>query len=334
MPLPLLFIGAAAATGLFGTTKTVKAITDNSKANTINRIANANVEDAKEMLEYQRQEVAFALEHLGEEKIHILQHNVMDFLDTFEKIKNVDFTESTGLEELKNLHIDQTTFSELKELGNFALTVAGGAAAGAVGGALTAFGAYSAAMALGTASTGTAIATLSGAAATNATLAFFGGGSLAAGGLGMAGGMMVLGGLVAGPALMVMGVINGAKAQAKLNQALENKAEADEIAEALRTASFQCSSIRRRTHMFYNLLAHLDSYFLPQIWKMQDIVANEGTDYRMYSKESKKAIAAVASTACSIKAVLDTPILTDEGKLTPESEEITSKVKQLIYTGA
>ena len=54
------------------------------------------------------------------------------------------------------------------------------------------------------ASTGTAIATLSGAAATNATLAFFGGGSLAAGGLGMAGGTAVLGGLVAGPALCVI----------------------------------------------------------------------------------------------------------------------------------
>ena len=45
------------------------------------------------------------------------------------------------------------------------------------------------------ASTGTSIASLSGAAATNATLAFFGGGSLAAGGLGMAGGTAVLGGL-------------------------------------------------------------------------------------------------------------------------------------------
>ena len=333
MPLPILFIGAAAATGLFGTGKTVKAITDNSKANEINQIANESVRNATEKLEGERKEVSFALESLGEEKLFILRNNVVDFLDTFEKIKNVDFTESSGLEELKNLHIDQSAFSELKELGNFALNVAGGATAGVVGGALTAFGAYSAAMALGTASTGTAIATLSGAAATNATLAFFGGGSLAAGGLGMAGGMMVLGGLVAGPALMVMGLITGAKSHEKLNNALENKAEADEITEALNTASMQCSSIRRRTYMFYNLLAHLDSYFLPLIWKMQDIVANEGTDYRMYSKESKKIIASAASTACSIKAVLDTPILSEDGSLTEESGEITQKIGQLIYSG-
>ena len=52
---------------------------------------------------------------------------------------------------------------------------------GLAGGALTALGAYGAASALATASTGTAIATLHGVAATNATLAWFGGGSLAAG---------------------------------------------------------------------------------------------------------------------------------------------------------
>lgn len=47
----------------------------------------------------------------------------------------------------------------------------------------------------GAASTGTAISTLSGAAATKATLAWFGGGSLAAGGFGVAGGGIVLAGI-------------------------------------------------------------------------------------------------------------------------------------------
>jgi len=45
----------------------------------------------------------------------------------------------------------------------------------------------------------------------------------------MAGGTMVLGGLIAGPALLVMGVIVGAKSQEKLEKALANKAQADEI---------------------------------------------------------------------------------------------------------
>ena len=147
----------------------------------------------------------------------------------------------------------------------------------------------------------------------------------------MAGGMMVLGGLVAGPALMVMGMITGAKSQEKLENALANKAQADELVESLNAASYQCSAIRRRTYMFYNLLAHMDSYFLPQIWKMQDIVATEGTDYRAYKPESKKCIAAAASTACTIKAILDTPILTQEGELTEASGKMIEEIGAKVY---
>lgn len=69
---------------------------------------------------------------------------------------------------------------------------------GMVGGSM-ALGAWAIVSAIGTASTGTAIGTLSGVAATNATLAWFGGGALAAGGAGMSGGMLVLGGIVAAP---------------------------------------------------------------------------------------------------------------------------------------
>lgn len=75
----------------------------------------------------------------------------------------------------------------------------GGAAGVAVGGA-AAYGAFTAAALFGTASTGAAISTLSGVAATNAALALLGGGTLAAGGAGMAGGILLLTGMVAAPA--------------------------------------------------------------------------------------------------------------------------------------
>lgn len=331
MPLPLLFIGIAAATGLAGAGKTVKAVVDNTNANKINTAANEGVDNARKRLEQQRGAVAQSLEKLGEEKLQILAGTVTSFVSAFEKIKNIDFTSSVGLEELEKLHIDQKDFEELKELGNFAIQVAGGVTAGAAGGVLTAIGAYGAAQTFAAASTGTAIASLSGAAATNATLAFFGGGSLAAGGLGMAGGMMVLGGLVAGPALLVMGLITGAKSQEKLDQALINKAQAEEIMEALHVASDQCSAIRRRAYLFYSLLAHLDTYLLPLVWQMEDIIAKEGTDYRTYSPESKKVIMAAASNAGSVKAVLDVPILTDDGSLTEQSGEIVDKIGKLLY---
>lgn len=70
-------------------------------------------------------------------------------------------------------------------------------------GGLAAVGSWVFVSLLGTASTGTAIATLSGAAAYNATLAWFGGGAIAAGGGGMAAGATTLGLIFAIPAIAI-----------------------------------------------------------------------------------------------------------------------------------
>lgn len=330
MPIPFLFIGAAAATGVFGVGKTIKAGIDNSNAKDINRSANNRIERAKEELDKARKSCGTSLEKLGEEKLYILNNSINQFIESFEILKNVDFTNSSGLDELNKMHMDQKIFTDLKEMGNFAASFMGGAAAGAAGGVMTAFGAYGAAMTFGAASTGTTIASLGGAAATNATLAFFGGGSLAVGGLGMAGGTAVLGGLVAGPALMVMGLITGAKASENLDNAYANSAKADEICEQLKTGTDQCIAIRRRSYMFYSLLSRLDSYFLPLVFRMEDIIAEEGVDYSAYCIDSKKTIASAASIAGTIKAVLDTAILTEAGELTEESGKVSKEMHEFV----
>ncbi len=327
MPLPLLFIGIGAVAGALGVGKSAKAVVDVNSANKLNKSATALIEDARDLLERQRLACGRSLEKLGEEKLFILNSSITQFLDGFTRIKNVEFANTEGLDELSRLHIDSKDFEELQELSSFAGAVAGGAAAGVAGGAITAFGAYGAAQTFAVASTGTAIATLHGAAATNATLAFFGGGSLATGGLGMAGGMVVLGGLVAGPALMAMGFVAGAAAKKNLEKAKINKAEALETAAQSEAASLQCEAIRRRTYAFYNLLARLDSYLLPLIYRMEDILKDEGDDYRQYRDESKKAIASCVSVAVAVKAVLDTPLLTEEGLLTSESEQTARKTE-------
>ncbi len=332
MPLPVLFIGigVAAATGGLGIGKGVKAGVDFHAAKDANQSANDLIEVSTARINAERLACGTALSNLGEEKLFVLNHTIDEFLETFTKIKNVDFENSEGLDELKKLHLDEHTFVELKTMVNFAGSLAGGAAAGTVGGALAAFGAYGAAQALACASTGTAIASLSGAAATNATLAFFGGGSLAAGGLGMAGGAVVLGGLVAGPALLVMGLVAGHAAKKELEQARTNLAEATQVAAQLDTASLQCETIRRRTYMFYHLLARLDAYFLPLIFQMEDVFQTEGDDYRSYSDDAKKVIASAASIAVSIKSVLDTPLLTDDGLLTEDSGKTVSGIEGFL----
>ncbi len=330
MPLPLLFIGIAAVTGAAGIGKTAKAGVDQHRAKELNNNSTERMEEAANRLEVLRCQCGASLETLGHEKVFILNGSIKQFLDLFTQIKNVDFRESVGLTELSKLHIDQKDFEELGEMQNFAASLAAGSVTGVAGGALAAFGAYNAAATLATASTGTAISALSGAAATNATLAFFGGGSLAAGGLGVSGGMAVLGGLVAGPALLVMGVFVGAKAGKNFENAKANAAVATETCEQLEIGAVQCIAIRRRSYMFYTLLARLDAYLLPLLYRMEDVIKTEGIDYSLYKPESKKVIASAASLAATIKSVLDTPILSDDGSLTDASAVLEGNLTRSI----
>ncbi len=85
----------------------------------------------------------------------------------------------------KDRTMTHRTVRATKTGGRIAVRVAGGLGAPVAVSTLVA--------SLGTASTGTAISALSGAAATKATIAWLGGGALAAGGLGIAGGTAVLG---------------------------------------------------------------------------------------------------------------------------------------------
>lgn len=170
-----------------------------------------------------------------------------------------------------------------------------------------------------TASTGAAIAGLHGAAAANATLAFFGGGALAAGGMGMAGGMAVLGGLVAGPALLVFGAMFGLNGMKGLEQAKSNAAQVNAYCEQWAAATDLSRAIRDRAMMFYATLAQLDVRFSVALRNLDEIIAAQGEDYAQFDQQAKQSVAACASLAMSIKSVLDTPILDESGALTDES---------------
>ena len=116
------------------------------------------------------------------------------------------------------------------------------AAAGATGVAAS-FAVYGGVMAFAAASTGTPIAALSGAAAYNATMAAIGGGSLAAGGWGMAGGAMVLGAAAAAPILAVAGLAYALHAEKALANAEEQSKEVNKALEKMDLAEARLNKI-------------------------------------------------------------------------------------------
>lgn len=337
MPIPFLvgaaLAGLATAAGV-GVKKTIDAHQDNKEANRVNERANDIIQSATNEANTARKDSNDAVKSLGDKKIYVLDINMKRFLKGFTKLKNVDFSDSEGLDELSKIKLDKAALKELESMQSMATAIAGGVAGGAAIGAITAFGAYGATMTFAAASTGTAISALSGAAATNATLAWLGGGALAAGGGGIAAGTAVLGGLVAAPALLVFGFIASSKAAAKKDEAYSNLAEAKAYREEMNTVKSLCFGIKARANMFESLLGRLDDIFKPLIENMYDIMIENGADYSKYSLKDKKSIAEVASIAVAIKALLDTPILTEDGKLTKESEEKALDIKAFLATRA
>jgi len=135
---------------------------------------------------------------------------------------------------------------------------------------------------------------------------------------------------VAGQALSVIGRIVGAKANTQKEKAYTNLAEAKKTAEELASTALVYDGIRRRCNMFYNLLIRLDALFTPLVMQVQKIISIADNDYENFSEQQKQTFAAAFSLACAIKAVISTPILSDDGKLTPESENLIPKIQNQI----
>lgn len=112
-----------------------------------------------------------------------------------EKEKCVELINLYGLIDKKNKSIEMEKIENIIEKHNFDMNKISSEPIlpSLIAGGLLSYGLYTGVSIFGVASTGTAISTLSGAAATNATLACLGGGAIVAGGGGIAAGTTVLG---------------------------------------------------------------------------------------------------------------------------------------------
>lgn len=319
MPLPFILIAAGVAAGAYGVKRGLDAMEDMDKAKEITKSAQEIADRAKLKLEVSQENTREAILSLGRKKIEVLGTTVKDFVENYEKIKHINLRETEGIEELKNLKLSNENFKELKDASYEASELASGGLAGVAGGTLMAYGSYSAVALLGTASTGTAIGGLTGVAATNATLAWLGGGSLAAGGLGITGGMMVLGGLVAGPALAIGGSIFASKAEKALNDAESNYDKAQLFESQTRKICTAMKGITSRAEKIEEVLIELDEMLDEYVCEMKGIIDGVGVDWNDYDMDEKNTIFKCAMIAQTEKKMLDTSLLTDKGELTEES---------------
>ena len=162
------------------------------------------------------------------------------------------------------------------------------------------------------ASTGKAIAELSGAAATNATLAYLGGGSLAVGGGGVAAGTALLTGVAAAPLLLVGGGLMMHRGKKTLNEAKTNAAKVEaEIAKLKR----DCSRFNVLGEMSTNATRVLNTLATELRLANRDLgrITTKKRDFRKFTKAEKESLAVAIGLVKAVQSLIDLPLSTKAG---------------------
>ena len=286
MPLPIILgIGAGIAaatgigTGINGGVKMKKASNTMKEASKIRETSIKNFTEANRT-------ASIAMDELGKDEL-IICSRFEEFSDCIEKIQNrPEFAEIAN----KKINLPKYNADELKKVSVGASVLLGGvmgSALGTAGGFAAAGVTTSAVMALGTASTGTAISTLSGVAATNATLAALGGGAIAAGGGGMALGTTILGASTLGVGIMVGGIIFNITGAALSKKADKAYTQAESIErESIQFITF-FNALEKHAKNYNKILNRVKAVYYCEFVKMKGTL-NKKTNWLEFSDEEKQ----------------------------------------------
>ena len=326
MAIPLLAIVAMGG-AIYGTGKYLNAKDKIADANRINRAAKGIVDRSNQRREDDRKYTNKILEELGKTKISIMATSGSRFIDNFKRIENIDDEYIAGLDRLRNFGRPREILSKMKNSSQKFSELAKAGLGSLAAGTATAAGVYGSVGIFGAASTGTAISALSGAAATNATLAWLGGGAIAAGGGGIVAGTAVLGGLVVAPAIIVMGFFAESKADEALATAKENEDKAKAYQKETDALCTAMEAIRKYASQIDNLLKRLDDKFRPAIDGMISITRRSGYNWRNYREDEKKLIGLSMKLAETITVIVESSLLDENERLN------TNEVRGVISAG-
>lgn len=312
MPLPFIIGGLAAVAAVGGIGSGIHGGVKMKEANDTMKLAKRKQEVAIENFKKCNERTTARMDRIGNKELSILD-SFGKFSDLIEKIQ--------GRPEFKSytkdgVELPKYKAEELKKASVGAGVLMGGlggAAAGTAGGFAAAGATTSAVMALGTASTGTAISTLSGAAATNATLAALGGGAVGTSATagGMALGSAVLGGATLGVGLLVGGVIFNITGSKLSNKADEAYAQAKKTEQEVNKIISYLDTLDKTADIFEKDLNKVNEEYEKRLKALDHVVNLSGkvkwsdfTDKEKLMTENLVMLVGLLYKMCQIKLVL------------------------------
>ena len=311
--VPAVLIGTGVVTGLAGLASAVRGQQKMKQARGEATHAEAQYETE---LTTTKQAVATtndAVRAYGqrqEASLGAVVHRMADFLRRY---KQAVAERANDL--LHGVVIDTQRLDEFTDGRITAEGLVGHTAKAAAAGAATYSGIPIAVATYGSASTGTAIANLSGAAAQKATMAWLGGGSLAAGGGGMALGATALNFVTIGPTILVGGLVLNSNGEKALTEACRYRADVEESISEQEKLRNRLQLIDRRVEELESLLTDLTTR---GVAALDELEANEPFDPKEHAEPFRRALA----YAIAVRDVVSTPLLDANSELEPGTERL------------
>ena len=287
MPLPIILGIGAAVAGVAGVGSGIHGAIKMKEANDTIQEAQKRHERNMNYLEKEETSTSKSMDKLGKLELEIL-HSFKNFSDIFEQIKNRPHFKEYSKNGIVLPRYDGESLQKVSIGAGVLLGGLGGAAAGTAGGIAAAGATSAAVIAVGTASTGTAIASLSGVAATNATLAAIGGGAIAAGGGGMALGSAILGATTLGIGLLVGGIIfnvTGEKLSDKADEAWDQMKKAEKKIDKICT---YLEELKRTANSYLTTMVSVNTMYVKHLAQMQYFVVEQShKDWNKFTNEEQ-----------------------------------------------
>ena len=280
-----------------------------------------------------RDDLNETLTEFGKLRIESLQKTVKVFLNYLSQLKQ----RSKG-KEYEFLSDIDFKLPELKELKQIDMSVSEAGQVLAIGGGFAALAligtpalVFNAVTAIGTASTGAAISGLSGAAASNAILAWLGGGAIASGGGGVAAGTIVMGAItslaVVGVAVIAIGTLSSAYYARKYTEATEYLAETQKWAEEVKAGWIVIGALKKRVFELINLTQELETKTTSELNKLGELIPIFDNTNMTHVKQFQQCAILVKS----MSEISQISLLDECGNIDENSSlEIETKTKKLL----
>ena len=292
MPIPIILGAVGVGSAIAGIAGVISGKKKSNEAKKLFKEANQIIDRIAESLNPKIANTNENFDRLGRVELEIF--NSFKFISEIsEKINNfndIDFKEHS----VNRYSIPKYDPEEVRMISNFAATLLdgmSGIAAGTIGGLAARGMTVAAVSAFGTAGTGAAIGGLHGIAATNAILAFLGGGTLAAGGAGMLWGNFVLGGVTVGIGLLIKGGRDYFKGKKSLAVIKEYFNCIKVIEKALPQIYQRLEEVDSNVLGFMFNLNMVNSIFKKHVEALKHVIIDEDrTDWNMYTECEKMLI--------------------------------------------